>query len=157
MRFIDDLVRVVRNLLLAIDELKTTQLVGSSQIVAKPYTTTNSYDKQVNVVAPFQGAGSSFKSLKINVIPSGLTSDNILISELIPDVRLLNGTRVSQWNSSNNQIDYNQYYFVVKLNPEVTSQNTYFMGIVAPTNTTMRIKLKVVANSDLTFTIEELN
>lgn len=157
MRATDDIIRRVRDILLNLDELKGRQNVGTNQIVAKPYATANAYDGQYAITAPFQSAGSSFKSLRINVIPQGLTANNILISDLVLDVRHTNGVRVSKWDFNNNILNYNTYYFVEKANPADASQNTYFVGIVAPTNTVLRVKPYIVANSDLTFTITELN
>lgn len=157
MRGVDDMVRMLRNVLTAIDELKTAQPVGTNQIVAKPFAKPGAYDLQFTPTVPFQSAGSTFKVMRINVIPQNMPAGNILISDVVADLRKLNGDRVSQWNFSTNQFDYSLRYFVEKVNPANAEQNTYVIGVIAPTNTTMRLKLHVVANADVTFTIEELN
>ena len=157
MRGLNDMVRQMRDIITNLDELKGKQNVGTNQIVAKPYSTAAAYDLQFNVVAPFQSQGSSFKTLRIDVIPSNMPAGNILISDVVPDLRLLNGSRVSQWNFSNNTVNYTTYYFITRITNADTTKNSYFVGIVAPTNTTMRIKVQVVANSDVTFTITEVN
>lgn len=157
MRGNDNYVRMLRDALTAIDELKTVQPVGTNQIVAKPFAKPGAYDLQFTPTAPFQGAGSTFKVMRVSVVPLNMPGGNILISDIVADVRKLNGMRISQWNYNTNSFDYSLRYFIEKVNPIDAAQNTYILAVIAPTNTAMRLKLHIVANADVTFTLEELN
>lgn len=157
MRGNDNYVRMLRDALTAIDELKTVQPVGTNQIVAKPFAKPGAYDLQFTPTVPYQSAGSTFKVMRINVIPQNMPPGNILISDVVADVRKLNGARISQWNYSTNTLDYSLRYFVEKVNAANANQNTYILAVIAPTNTPLRLKLYVVANADVTFNIQELN
>ena len=148
----NDIVRQVRDLLLQIEELKTTQPVGTNQIVVKKYDTGAAYDAQYTITAPYQSVGSSFKLLRITVTPDELTENNILLSEVIPELRYTNGNRVSNWGGS---ISTN--YGLVKItDDEDLARNTYLLFIVAPTNTVMRLKTYIIANAATSFTVEDL-
>ena len=151
------MVRMLRNVLTAIDELKTTQPVGTNQIVAKPFAKPGAYDLQFTPTVPFQIVGSTFKNIRINVIPQNMPAGNILISDVVADVRKLNGERVSQWNFNTNTLDSSLLYFVEKVNAANADQNTYILAVIAPTSTPLRLKVHVVANADVTFTLEEMN
>ena len=148
----NDIVRMMRDLMLEIEELKTTQPVGSNQIVVKKYDTGASYDAQYTITAPFQSVGSSFKLLRITVTPEQLTENNILLSEVIPELRYTNGNRVSNWGSPSGT-----GYGISKItDPDDLTKNTYLLFIVAPTNTIMRLKTYVIANAKVTFNVENL-
>ncbi len=151
MRGLNDLIRIMRNILLDLDELKTVQPVGSNQIVAKPYDTGAEYDRQVTITAPYQSVGSSFKLMRITVTPTKLTPNNILLSEVIPELKLTNGTRVSNWGGPTSR-----GYSINKINGTDQTKNTYLLFIVAPTNTVMRLKVWITANAEVTFNIEDL-
>lgn len=147
----NNLVRVLRDILTDIDELKTAQQVGTNQIITKPYDSGAAYDQQVTVTAPFQSVGSSYKLMRITVIPDSLTPNNILLSEVIPELKYTNGTRISNWPTN-----YSTSYGISKINGEDASRNTYLLFIVAPTNTVMRVKLWITANAKVSFTLEDL-
>lgn len=147
----NNLVRILRNILTDIDELKTAQQVGSSQIITKPYDSGAAYDQQVTITAPFQSQGSSFKLMRITVIPDSLTPNNILLSEVIPELKYTNGVRISNWPTN-----YSTSYGIDKINGTDATRNTYLLFIVAPTNTVMRIKLWITANANVSFTLEDL-
>ena len=153
----NDIVRQMRNILTDLDELKTVQRVGTNQIVAKPYETADAYDRQFSITAPFQSAGSSFKVLRITVSPTNLPAGNILISDFIPKLMYTNGARVSNWDYVNNVMIQNTFYFMVYVDPEDDTKNTYLVGIIAPTGTVMRLKVYITANATVGFTIEEIN
>lgn len=147
----NDLVRAMRDLLTDIDELKTAQRVGTNQIITKPYDSGAAYDQQVTVTAPFQSAGSSFKLMRITVIPDNLTPNNILLSEVIPELKYTDGTRISNWGGPSSTS-----YGISKINGADATRNTYLLFIVAPTNTVMRLKLWITANAKVSFTLEDL-
>lgn len=151
MRGQNDLVRIMRQILLDLDELKTVQPVGTNQIVAKHYDTGAAYDRQFTVTAPFQSEGSSFKLMRITVIPNNLTPNNILLSEVIPELKYTNGAKISNWPYVSST-----GFGISKINGEDTTRNTYLLFIVAPTNTVMRLKLWIIANAEVTFTLEDL-
>jgi hypothetical protein len=151
MRGNNDMVRIMRDILLDLDELKTVQPVGTNQIVAKPYDSGAAYDRQVTITAPFQSVGSSFKLMRITVIPTNLTPNNILLSEVIPELRYTNGTKISNW-----PYVASTGFGISKINSEDITRNTYLLFIVAPTNTVMRLKLWITANASVSFTIEDL-
>lgn len=151
MRGNNDLVRQLRDILLDLDELKTVQGVGTNQIVVKPYDSGAAYDRQVMITAPFQSAGSSFKLMRITVIGTKLTDNNILLSEVIPELRYTNGTKISNWPYVSSTS-----FGISKINSDDVTRNTYLLFIVAPTNTVMRLKTWVTANAEVTFTIEDL-
>lgn len=142
---------MMRDILTAIDELKTSQPVGSNQLVVKPYDTGAAYDQQVTVDAPFQSAGSSFKLMRITVIPVKLTPNNILLSEVIPELKLTNGTRITNWGGPSSR-----GYGLSKISGDDFTKNTYLLFIVAPDDTVVRLKTYVVANAEVTFTVEDL-
>lgn len=147
----NDLIRTLRDILTDIDELKTAQQVGSDQIKTKPFDSGAAYDRQVTITAPFQSVGSSFKLMRITVTPTKLTENNILLSEVIPELSLTNGTRVSNWPGTGNRS-----YGISKINSNDATKNTYLLFIIAPTNTVMRLKVWLTANAEATFTLEDL-
>lgn len=151
MRGNNDMVRIMRDILLDLDELKTVQPVGTNQIVAKPYNSGAAYDRQVTITAPFQSAGSSFKLMRITVTPTKLTPNNILLSEVIPELKYTNGNRISNWGGPSSTS-----YGISKINGQDATKNTYLLFIVAPTNTVMRLKVWITANAEVTFNIEDL-
>lgn len=148
----NDLVKMLRKVLIDIDELKTSQPVGTNQIVVKPYDTGAAYDAQYTITAPFQSVGSSFKLLRITVTPDSLTDNNILLSEVIPELKYTNGVRISNWGGSSGT----GYGISPITDPNDLTKNTYLLFIVAPTNTIMRLKTYIVANAKVTFTVENL-
>lgn len=150
-RSTNDLVRNIRDLLNDIDELKTAQQVGSDQIITKPYDSGAAYDAQVTVTAPFQSAGSSFKLMRITVIPDNFTPNNILLSEVIPELKYTNGVRISNWGGPSST-----GYGISKINGNDASRNTYLLFMVAPTGTVERLKLWITANAKVSFTLEDL-
>lgn len=147
----NDLIRTLRDILTDIDELKTAQQVGTNQIKTKPYDSGAVYDRQVTITAPFQSAGSSFKLMRFTVSPTNLTPNNILLSEVIPELKYTNGNRISNWGGPSSTS-----YGISKINGEDATKNTYLLFIVAPTNTVMQLKLWITANAEVTFTIEDL-
>ena len=147
----NNLVRTLRDLLIDIDELKTAQQVGSDQIVTKPYDSGVAYDMQVTVTAPFQSAGSSFKLMRITVIPDSLTPNNILLSEVIPELRYTGGTKFSNW-----PYDTSRSWGISKINGNDPTRNTYLLFIVGPTGMILRTKLWITANAKVSFTLEDL-
>lgn len=151
MRGTNDLIKTMRNILLDLDELKTVQPVGTNQIVAKPYDTGAAYDRQVTITTPYQSVGSSFKLMRITVTPTKLTPNNILLSEVIPELKYTNGNRISNWGSPSST-----GYSISKINGQDATKNTYLLFIVAPTNTVMRLKVWITANAEVTFNIEDL-
>jgi len=155
MRGNNDLVQQLREVLQDIDELKTAQLVGTNQIVAKPYATTDAYDRQFSITAPFQSIGSSVKAIRIDVTPTDLPPGNILLSDIVPELRYTNGVGVSNWTGS--AIDLNTFFFLVQIDSEQDAQNSYILGIVAPTNTVMRLKVHIMANATVGFSLTEMN
>lgn len=153
----NSIVTQVRDILQAIDELNTTQPVGSSQIVAKPYETGAAYDRQFSITAPFQSVGSSVKAIRIDVEPTDMPEGNILLSDIVPELRYTNGVRVSNWNAAGQYIELDTFYFLVLIDSAQDDQNSYILGIVAPTNTVMRLKVHITANATVGFTLTELN
>lgn len=151
MRGNNDLIRNIRDLLIDIDELKTAQQVGSNQIITKPHDSGAAYDRQVTITAPFQSVGSSFKLMRITVIPDKLTPNNILLSEVIPELKYTNGVKISNWPYSTSTS-----WGLSKINGPDASRNTYLLVIIAPTNTVMRLKLWITANAEVSFTLEDL-
>lgn len=152
MRGQNDIVRMMRDMLLDLDELKNTQPVGTNQIVVKKFSKSGSYDTQYTITAPFQSVGSSFKLLRITVMPEQIAPNNILLSEVIPELKYTNGTRVSNWGSPSSTS-----YGISKItDPDDLTKNTYLLFIVAPTNTIMRLKTYVIANAKVTFTVEDM-
>lgn len=148
----NDIIRLMRKVLLDIDELKTSQPVGTNQIVVKRYDTGAPYDQQVTITAPFQSLGSSFKLMRITVIPENLTDNNILLSEVIPELQYTNGARISNWGGPSST-----GYGVSRItDPDDLTKNTYLLFIVAPTGTIMRLKTYIVANAKTSFTVEDL-
>lgn len=157
MRSQNDLIRAMRDILRDIDELKTAQMVGTDQIVAKPYETAAPYDLQFSITAPFQSVGSSVKAIRITVTPTDMPPGNILISDIVPELRYTNGNRVSNWDFVNNTVILDTTYFIVNIDTENSSRNVYLLGIIAPTNTVMRLKTHITANATVGFTLEEMN
>lgn len=157
MRAFNDLVRMLRQLLLDIDELKTTQFVGTNQIKAKYFEKAGSHDLQFSVVAPYQAQGSSHKAIKLVVVPKNMPAKNILLADVVPDLRYLNGVRFSNWNSATNSASTGAFYGIAPVSPTVQSQNEYLIHIVAPTGTTLRLKIGIMANADVDFYLQELN
>lgn len=155
MRGYNDLVRQMRDILQALDELKTAQPVGTSQIVAKPYATADAYDRQFSITAPFQSVGSSVKAIRIDVEPTNMPEGNILLSDIVPELRYTNGVRVSNWTGS--AINLDTFFFLVLIDSAQEDRNSYILGIVAPTNTVMRLKVHITANATVDFTLTELN
>ena len=152
MRGQNDIVRMMRDILLDLDEMKNTQPVGTNQIVVKKFAKGGAYDAQYTITAPFQSVGSSFKLLRITVTPTKLTPNNILLSEVIPELRYTNGNRVSNWGGSSSTS-----YGISKItDPNDLTKNTYLLFIVAPTNTIMRLKTYVIANAEVNFTVEDM-
>lgn len=150
-RSTNDLVKNIRDLMNDIDELKTAQQVGSDQIITKPYDSGAAFDRQVTITAPFQSVGSSFKLMRITVIPESLSPNNILLSEVIPELKYTNGVRISNWGGPSST-----GYGISKINGNDASRNTYLLFIIAPTNTVMRLKLWITANAKVSFTLEDL-
>lgn len=148
----NNLVKAIRDILLDIDELKTAQQVGSDQIITKPYDSGLAYDAQVTINAPFQSFGSSFKLMRITVIPTDLTPNNILLSEVIPELKYTNGVRISNWPPGTGSIGYG----ISKINGADPTRNTYLLFMVAPTGTVERLKVWITANAKVTFTLEDL-
>lgn len=157
MRAFDDLVRMIRQLLLDIDELKTTQFVGTNQIKAKYFEKAGSHDLQFSVVAPYQAQGTSYKAIKLVVVPKNMPAKNILLAAGVPDLRYLNGVRFSNWNSATNSANTSTAYGIVPVSPTVQNQNEYLIHIVAPTGTALRLKIGIMANADVDFYLQELN
>lgn len=153
MRAFNDLVRMLRQLLLDIDELKTTQFVGTNQIKAKYFEKAGSHDLQFSVVAPYQAQGTSHKAIKLVVVPKNMPAKNILLADVVPDLRYLNGVRFSNWNSASTSA----FYGIAPVSPTVQSQNEYLIHIVAPTGTALRLKIGIMANADVDFYLQELN
>lgn len=150
MRGVNDLVRMLRQLILDIDELKTTQFVGTNQIKAKYFEKFSSYDLQFSVVAPYQAQGRSHKAIKLVVVPKNMPANNILLADVVLDLRYLNGVRFSNW-------DNDSAYRILPVSPTVQSQNEYLIHIVAPTGTTLRLKIGIMANAEVDFYLQELN
>jgi len=148
----NDIIKMLRKVLIDIDELKTSQPVGTNQIVVKPYDTGAAYDAQYTITAPFQSVGSSFKLLKITVTPDALTDNNILLSEVIPELKYTNGVRISNWGGPSST----GYGISPITDPNDLGKNTYLLFIVAPTGTIMRLKTYIVANAKVTFTVQDL-
>lgn len=157
MRISDNFVKIIKNILIDLDEIKQAQFVGRSQIKAKYYERANAYDLQFAVTAQYQSQGSSHKTIKITVTPQNIPSGNILLADIIPDIRDLNGGRVSSWDFSTNSINYTTNYSVMQTNAINPAQNEYLLHVIAPTNTILRLKLGVISNCDVTFNIQELN
>ena len=157
MRAFDDLVRILRQLLLDIDELKTTQFVGTNQIKAKYFEKPGSHDLQFSVVAPYQAQGTSYKAIKLVVVPKNMPAKNILLADVVPDLRYLNGVRFSNWNSATNSANADTAYGIAPASPTVQNQNEYLIHIVAPTGTALRLKIGIMANADVDFYLQELN
>ena len=157
MRAFDDLVRILRQLLLDIDELKTTQFVGTNQIKAKYFEKPGSYDLQFSVVAPYQAQGTSYKAIKLVVVPKNMPDKNILLADVVPDLRYLNSVRFSNWNSATNSANADTAYGIAPVSPTVQNQNEYLIHIVAPTGTALRLKIGIMANADVDFYLQELN
>lgn len=157
MRAFNDLVRMLRQLLLDIDELKTTQFVGTNQIKAKYFEKAGSHDLQFSVVAPYQAQGSSHKAIKLVVVPKNMPAKNILLADVVPDLRYINGVRFSNWNSATGSANTSAFYGIAPVSPTVQSQNEYMIRIVAPTGTALRLKIGIMANADVDFYLQELN
>ena len=157
MRAFDDLVRMIRQLLLDIDELKTTQFVGTNQIKAKYFEKAGSHDLQFSVVAPYQAQGTSYKAIKLVVVPKNMPAKNILLADVVPDLRYLNGVRFSNWNSATNSANADTAYGIAPVSPTVQNQNECLIHIVAPTGTALRLKIGIMANADVDFYLQELN
>lgn len=157
MRGRNDLVQQLRNVLQDIDELKTAQMVGTNQIVAKPFETADAYDLQFSITAPFQSIGSSVKAIRIDVEPTNMPEGNILISDIVPELTYTNGVRVSNWNTAGQYIELDTFFFLVLIDSAQDDQNSYILGIVAPTNTVMRLKVHITANATVGFTLTEMN
>lgn len=157
MRVTDDLVRMIRQIMLDIDELKTTQFVGTNQIKAKYFEKPGSHDLQFNVVAPYQAQGTSYKAIKLVVVPKNMPAKNILLADVVPDLRYLNGVRFSNWNSATNSANAGTAYGIAPVSPTVQNQNEYLIHIVAPTSTALRLKIGIIANADVDFYLQELN
>lgn len=157
MRGVNDLVRMLRQLILDIDELKTTQFVGTDQIKAKYFEKFSSYDLQFSVVAPYQSQGRSHKAIKLVVVPKNMPAKNILLADVVLDLRYLNGVRFSNWDSNTNSVNTSAFYGMVPISPTVQSQNEYLIHIVAPTGTALRLKIGIMANADVDFYLQELN
>lgn len=157
MRSQNDLVRQMRDILAAIDEFKAPQQVGTNQIVAKPYETADPYDLEFSITAPFQSVGSSVKAIRITVTPTNMPPGNILISDIVPELRYTNGDRVSNWDFNTNTVILSTFFFLVLIDSEQDDQNSYLLGIVAPTSTIMRLKVHITANATVGFTLQELN
>lgn len=157
MRAFDDLVRMIRQLLLDIDELKTTQFVGTNQIKAKYFEKAGSHDLQFSVVAPYQAQGTSYKAIKLVVVPKNMPAKNILLADVVPDLRYLNGVRFSNWNSATNSANTSTAYGIAPVSQTVQNQNEYLIHIVAPTGTALRLKIGIMANADVDFYLQELN
>lgn len=151
MRSQNDIVRTLRDALVAIEELKTAQPVGSDQLVATRYDSGLAYDTQVTITAPFQSVGSSFKLMRITVERDIEVPGSILLSEMIPKLMYTNGTRISNWTAPSSTS-----YGISPINSDDLTKNTYLLFIVAPTNTVMRLKVYTVANAKVNFTIEDL-
>lgn len=152
----NDLVRQLRDILQDIDELKTAQPVGTNQIVAKPYETGAAYDRQFSITAPFQSFGSSVKAIRIDVEPTNMPAGNILLSDIVPELRYTNGVLVSNWNPAG-YIELDTFFFLVLIDSAQQDKNSYILGIVAPTNTVMRLKVHITANATVGFTLTEMN
>jgi hypothetical protein len=152
----NNIAQQLRDVLLGIDELNSAQQVGTNQIVAKPYETEDAWDYEFTVDTPFQTEGSSYKVIKITVTPEDLTPGNILLSNIIPELRFTNGNLVSSWDFVNNEIDLDQYFFIVLIDSEDDQKNTYLLGITALTGTVMRLKVHITANATTSFTLEDI-
>lgn len=157
MRVTDDLVRMIRQIMLDIDELKTTQFVGTNQIKAKYFEKPGSHDLQFSVVAPYQAQGTSYKAIKLVVVPKNMPAKNILLADVVPDLRYLNGVRFSNWNSATNSANADTAYGIAPVSPTVQNQNEYLIHIVALTGTAFRLKIGIMANADVDFYLQELN
>lgn len=157
MRAFDDLVRILRQLLLDIDELKTTQFVGTNQIKAKYFEKPGSHDLQFSVVAPYQAQGTSYKAIKLVVVPKNMPPQNILLADVVPDLRYLSGVKFSNWNSATNSANADTAYGIAPISPTVQNQNEYLIHIVATTGTALRLKIGIMANADVDFYLQELN
>lgn len=156
MRDTNNLIVMLRDALRAIEELKTAQLVGTSQIKSKYYETSATYDRTFTVTAPFQSQGSAYKSFLVTVKPVNMPKDNILIADLIADIRTTSGNRVSLWDAANSTYNYTMNYFITPTDPTDPTANKFLVGIVAPTNTMLTMKLGVVTNTDVAITIQDL-
>jgi hypothetical protein len=84
-----------------------------------------------------------------------LPPGNILLSDIVPELRYTNGVGVSNWTGS--AIDLNTFFFLVQIDSEQDAQNSYILGIVAPTNTVMRLKVHIMANATVGFSLTEMN
>lgn len=157
MRLFNDLVRMLRQLLLDIDELKTTQFVGTNQIRAKYYENPTSHDLQFSVTAPYQSVGSAHKAIKLVVTPENMPAGNILLADVAVDITYLDGTRLSNWDAVNNTINYSSFYAIFPISPTNPAQNEYLIHIVARAGTVLRLKLGIMANADVGFYLQELN
>lgn len=157
MRGQNDVVHQLRDVLRDLEELKTTQFAGTDQIVAKPFEYADPYDLQFSITAPFQSVGSSVKAIKITVIPREFPPENMLISDIVPKLTYTNGAVVSNWDWVNNtRADLSTSYFIAAIDNASSEQNTYILGIIAPTDTVMRLKVYITANARVEFTLEEL-
>jgi len=147
----NDIIKMLRDIQLEIDELKTAQPVGTNQLVVKPYDSGAAYDRQVTITAPFQSVGSSFKLMRLTVEGVDIAGNRILLSEVIPELQYTNGNRISNWGGPSST-----GYGLSPITSDDTTKNTYLLFIVAPTNTIMRVKFYIVANAKVSFTLEDL-
>lgn len=157
MRGVNDLVRMLRQLVLDIDELKTTQFVGTNQIKAKYFEKPGVHDLQFRVTAPYQAQGSSHKTIRLTVMPKNMPASNILLVDVAAEITYTNGARLSAWNQAAKNINYNALYSIIPINSTNQRQNEYLIRIIAPTNTVLRIKLGIMANAEVDFVLQELN
>lgn len=157
MRSFNDLVRMLRRLILDIDELKTTQFVGTNQIKAKYFEKLGAYDLQFRVTAPYQTQGSSHKTIRLTVMPKNMPASNILLADVAAEITYTNGARLSAWDQTAKNINYNALYSIIPIDSINARQNEYLIRIIAPTNTVLRIKLGIMANAETDFVLQELN
>jgi hypothetical protein len=86
-----------------------------------------------------------------------MPAKNILLADVVPDLRYLNGVRFSNWNSATNSANADTAYGIAPVSPTVQNQNEYLIHIVAPTGTALRLKIGIMANADVDFYLQELN
>lgn len=111
-----------------------------------------------SITAPFQSVGSSVKAIKITVTPTDMPPNNMLISDIVPKLTYTNGDRVSNWDWVNNvPANSSTSYFLATIDNARPDQNTYLLGIIAPTNTVMRLKVFITANATVEFSLQEMN
>lgn len=162
----NDIPSRVRRAIAAIRQLKNRQFIGGDSVVFYQKDTGNTYDWSGTLPPSPQAANSALKALRVTAIAK---RQNVLFGDLIAELYVNNMNARHTVIDYINEINNNLTYFSIQsermpVTPSQTNRavwNVYIgagdpTGSGRPTNTCF-MKAYVIANDDVTVTVESIN